>query len=261
MEKIKKNNESLDKKESSALKIKNLDRFVGGQLRRERKRRNMTLHETADAMGISYQQIQKYEHGISRVSAATLYRLTEIYKIDIGNFFKEIIFEASLFRQKGMNIPEGGVAAIGINLILAEANPVDELITRNALKEIENLNLLCLHDGMQILDVLKYKTLCTDFPKPHLILLDINTPKRDGISVLKELKQDDKTRDIPVVIITNNANPELTNKAYKHGAVGYILKSPIFSTFKENILNCVQYLTKTVIVPARKNKSNQEQIN
>ena len=235
--------------EVSPGKVGPIDRFIGFQLRKHRQKRNMTLHDVSDALGISYQQVQKYEQAISRVSASTLYKLTKLYEIDIGNFFEEVDSEASLYRKRQNKLAGAFRKNAGISVLIVEPDPEDEQIVRNILNEIPNLNILCVHDGIQALNVLKYKTLCSDFPKPNLVFLDIYIPKRDGISVLKELKREESTRDIPIVIITNNISAELQAKAYKFGAQGYIIKSPEMDSFKNKILYCVKYWTEIVVAP------------
>lgn len=67
--------------------------------------------------------------------------------------------------------------------------------------------------------------LATENPPPDLILLDIMLPKLDGIEVLRRIKSDDKLKNIPVVMLTNNVNPEMTEKAMTLGASGYLMKS------------------------------------
>ncbi|MDR0942458.1 MAG: hypothetical protein LBM19_02495, partial [Holosporales bacterium] len=64
---------------------------------------------------------------------------------------------------------------------MIEDNPGDEAVARKALSGFKNLNILCVHDASQTMDVLRYKTLCGDFPKPDLIFLDIYLPKGDGL--------------------------------------------------------------------------------
>ena len=226
-------------------KPSSLDRSIGIQLRKERQRRSMTLLDVSNCLGVSYQQVQKYEQAKSRIAASTLYRLTEFYEMDIGNFFDKVAVEAATFNKRRTPIKKD----FGINILIVEANPADEVITRNALRDIEDLNILCVRDGEQVLQVLKYKSLCPDFPRPNIVFLDVYIPKRNGMEVLKELKREEDTKDIPVIIMTNNVSSELTARAYKLGAAGYILKSTNYTSFKENIINCVRYWTKTVINP------------
>jgi CheY-like chemotaxis protein len=149
-----------------------------------------------------------------------------------------------------VSIFENSIVKKVINLLLVEDNPGDETITRKALNSFGNLNILCVHDGDQILEVLRYKTLCPDFPRPDLIFLDIYIPRRDGITVLKEIKRDREIQDIPVIILTNNTRTDLMAEAYKSGAAGYICKSFDFTTFRDNLTDCIKYWSSAVVLPS-----------
>lgn len=222
-----------------------IDKFIGMQLRKERKKRKMSLTDVSEGVGISYQQLQKYEQAKSRVTVSMLYKLVELYGIEIGNFFLDVGTEFS--SHSGQREVNCGTEMKGINVLVVEPDPADEILTRKAMECIENLNVLFVHDGMQALEVLKYKTLCPNFPIPNVVLMDLFIPKRDGISVLKELKRDDCTKGIPVVMLTNVIDSELVTRAYKFGASGYILKTQNQDAFKESIADCIKYWTKTVI--------------
>jgi CheY-like chemotaxis protein/plasmid maintenance system antidote protein VapI len=227
-----------------------IEKVIGKNLREKRLKRGFTLTEVASELGFSYQQIQKYEQAVSKISAGVLYRLSVLYGVGIEKFFDGL---------NGLNISASG-ATVSIfensgenriiNLLLVEDNPGDETITRKALNSFGNLNILCVHDGGQTMEVLRYKTLCPDFPRPDLIFLDIYIPRRDGIAVLKEIKRDREIQDIPVIILTNNTRPDLMAEAYKNGASGYICKSFDFITFRENLTDCIKYWSSAVVLPS-----------
>jgi CheY-like chemotaxis protein/DNA-binding XRE family transcriptional regulator len=224
------------------------DKFIGKQLREKRIRRGMTLTDAAKKLGVSYQQVQKYEQAISKVSASSLYKLSILYGVSIEKFFEGLVdFDKSSYPKFGYLSNE--LSSRDINLFIVEDNPGDEAVIRQTLNDFNNLNILCVHDGFQAMEVLRYKTLCADFPRPDLIFLDIYLPKRDGLSILKEIKRDNDMQDIPIIIITNNISPELMQTAYRNGASGYICKSFDFLSFKDNIVSCVKYWTKTVVLP------------
>lgn len=225
-------------------KVKPLDRFVGKQLRKERRKRRMTLVDASKVLGVSYQQLQKYEQARSRVAVSTLCQLSELYEFRIESFFEEIQKEADLYNKNGTfnKDPRASV-------LVVESNPADEIVTREALRCAGDLNILCVHDGCQALDVLKYRTLCPEFSKPNVVFLDIYIPKKDGIEVLRELKRDESTKDIPIVVVTDNISSELASKMYKLGAAGYIVKTADRNSFNEHVQNCIRYWTKTVITP------------
>jgi CheY-like chemotaxis protein len=83
-----------------------------------------------------------------------------------------------------------------------------------------------------------------------LILLDLNLPgKKDGRSVLMELKQDERFRSIPVVIMTTSSNPRDVSYCYKHGASGYLVKPVDLDRFTESIQAMVKYWFETNLLP------------
>ena len=233
----------------SASRLKPVDKFIGMQLRRERKKRRMSLADASEFLGVSYQQLQKYEQARSRVAVSTLCKLSELYEFGMSRFFEEVEREVNLFEKKR----EGGNGVVEdarTSVLVVESNPADEILIQDALRcACDFLNVLCVHDGCQVLDVLKYKTLCPDFPKPAVVFLDMYIPKMDGVAVLKELKRDESTKGIPVVVLSDNVSSDLATKMYKLGAAGYIAKTTDRSSFNEIVSNCIKYWTKTVVVP------------
>ncbi|MDR1289328.1 MAG: response regulator [Holosporales bacterium] len=227
-----------------------IEKIIGRHLREKRLKRGFTLAEVASKIGLSYQQIQKYEQAISKISAGALYRLSVLYGVGVEKFFDGLDGMSLSPSGTTVSIFENSVGKKIINLLLVEDNPGDETITRRALNSFGNLNILCVHDGDQILEVLRYKTLCPDFPRPDLIFLDIYIPRRDGIAVLKEIKRDREIQDIPVIILTNNTRTDLMAEAYKNGASGYICKSFDFATFRDNLTDCIKYWSSAVILPS-----------
>ena len=228
-------------------RLKPIDKFIGMQLRKERKKRKMSLTDVSENLGISYQQLQKYEQAKSRVAVSTLYTLAELYGLEMSNFFLAVGNELSAYDGRSRVVC--GTEMRAINILVAEPDPADEALIRYAMEDIDSLNVLFVHDGVQSLEVLKYKTLCPNFPKPNVVFIDPFIAKRDGLSVLKELKRDDRTKEIPVVMLTNVIDSGLVERAYKFGVSGYILKTHNQAVFKESITNCINYWTKTVVAP------------
>ena len=98
-----------------------------------------------------------------------------------------------------------------ITILMADDDPDDRLLTADALKEARLINdIRFVENGEELLEYLrrqgKYAT--ADAPKPGLILLDLNMPRKDGRTVLKELKLDPDLRSIPVVILTTSKDDE-----------------------------------------------------
>ena len=221
------------------------DNYIGKQLKDRRLRCNMTLMEAAKKTGMSYQQIQKYESASSRISAYLLFRLAVAYNSPVESFFRELTIYNNEVKMKTNNTRENN----NFNVLIVEDNPGDEAITRRALQGIDYINILCVHDSDQLMSLLKYKTMCTDFPKPDLIFLDIYLPNRNGISILKDIKKDALLGNIPIIMLTSNVDSSLMEQSYKYGSSGYICKSFDFVQFKKNITSCINYWSKTVVSP------------
>lgn len=228
--------------------INYIDEYIGRQLRAKRQKRGFTLSEVAAKIGLSYQQIQKYEQAQSKVSAAVLYKFSQLYSISIDSFFSSLPRDSSE-KQTCQNILPIEKKS-KINILIIEDNPEDEAITRKALSTFNNMNILCVHDRIQAMEVLRYKTLYESFPRPDLIFLDIYIHKKDSLTILRDIKRDRTIQDIPVVMLTSKISSDLKDKAYQNGASGYICKSFDFNVFQENISDCMKYWTKTVILPS-----------
>ena len=112
-----------------------------------------------------------------------------------------------------------------VELLLVEDNLGDVRLTIEALKESKLLNNLnVVEDGIAAMDFLKKKGKYRGKPRPDLILLDLNLPKKDGRDVLAEIKKDDNFKRIPVVILTTSQADEDIMKTYNLGANCYVTK-------------------------------------
>ncbi len=112
-----------------------------------------------------------------------------------------------------------------IEILLVEDNPADARLTVEALKESKVLNnLSVVEDGVETMAFLRREGEHADAPRPDLILLDLNLPKKNGREVLAEIKGDENLRRIPVVILTTSQAEEDILKAYDLNANCYITK-------------------------------------
>lgn len=117
------------------------------------------------------------------------------------------------------------VVKADIEILLVEDNPADVRLTREALKEAKVRNQLhVVEDGVAAMEFLMRKGKYADAPRPDLILLDLNLPKKDGREVLEEIKQDDNLKRIPVVVLTTSQAEEDIVKTYNLHANCYVTK-------------------------------------
>jgi two-component system, chemotaxis family, response regulator Rcp1 len=112
-----------------------------------------------------------------------------------------------------------------IDILLVEDNPGDVRLTIEALKEGKVLNTLSVAmDGVEALAFLHREDKYADAPRPDLILLDLNLPKKDGREVLAEIKSDDSLKCIPVVVLTTSQAEQDIFKSYNLHANCFVTK-------------------------------------
>ena len=126
-----------------------------------------------------------------------------------------------------------------VDILLVEDNPRDAELTIRALRKCNLANrLITVEDGAEALDFIfcrgKYATRDSGHP-PKVILLDLKLPKVSGLDVLRALKQDDRTRAIPVVVVTSSREDPDIKTAYGLGANSYVVKPVDFDAFAEAV--------------------------
>jgi CheY-like chemotaxis protein len=120
----------------------------------------------------------------------------------------------------------------GLTILLADDDVEDRTMTISALRERRIANdIRCAGDGEEVCDYLFHRgayTNADDAPKPGLILLDLNMPKKDGREVLAEIKADACLRSIPVVVLTTSKAEEDITRTYDLGVNSFITKPVSF---------------------------------
>ncbi len=119
-----------------------------------------------------------------------------------------------------------------VDILLVEDNPGDARLTQEALKDSKIRNTLSIvEDGVEAIAFLHRQGKYADAPRPDLILLDLNLPRKSGREVLSEIKQDDDLKSIPVVVLTISKAEEDICRAYNSHANCYITKPLDFNQF------------------------------
>jgi two-component system response regulator len=115
-----------------------------------------------------------------------------------------------------------------VEILLVEDNPNDAELTLRALKQrnLANQVVVC-HDGAEAMEFFS-KNPGVD---PKVVLLDLKLPKIDGLEVLRRLKGDDRTKSIPIVVLTSSREEPDIERAYELGANSYIVKPVDFDAF------------------------------
>ena len=134
-----------------------------------------------------------------------------------------------------------------IEILLVEDNPGDIRLTMEALKESKVKNQLHVaRDGEEAMDFLHRRRTYTQAPRPDVILLDLNLPRKDGREVLKEVKEDPELCRIPVAVVTISEAEEDVLKSYNLHANCYI-KKPIGIDQFVKVVRCIEDFWFTIV--------------
>lgn len=139
-----------------------------------------------------------------------------------------------------------------IDILLVEDDPGDVLMTREAFAHHKIRNPLHVaEDGVEALRFLKREGPFGAAPRPGLILLDLNLPRKDGRELLGEIKQDPGLRTIPVVVLTTSEAEEDILRSYELHANAYVTKPVDFEKFVEVVRKIDDFWVTVVKLPHR----------
>src|ERR1700692_454716 len=143
-----------------------------------------------------------------------------------------------------------GTNAVPIEVLLVEDSPGDIRLTREAFKDAKvHIHLHVAQDGAEAMAFLKREGKHAKVPRPDLILLDLNLPKKDGREVLAEIKESEALKSIPVVILTTSASEADILRSYRLHANCYITKPVGLEGFLEVIKSIDSFWLSVVKLP------------
>jgi len=137
-----------------------------------------------------------------------------------------------------------------IHILMIEDNAGDVLLTKEAFRNGKVANTLSVvRDGVEAMDFLRRKGEFASAPRPDLILLDLNLPRRDGRQVLADIKSDPQLRLIPVVVLTSSKAEQDVLKVYELHANCYIVKPVDFNNLMEVVKSIENFWLTVVKLP------------
>ena len=137
-----------------------------------------------------------------------------------------------------------------ITILLAEDDPDDRMLVADAVAEGRLVNeLRSVEDGEELMDYLHQRGKHAGAPRPGLILLDLNMPKKDGREALREIKADPSLRQIPVVVLTTSKAEEDVFRSYDLGANSFVTKPVTFQSLVELMKTLGRYWLEIVELP------------
>jgi CheY-like chemotaxis protein len=138
-------------------------------------------------------------------------------------------------------------------ILMADDDEDDRLMAKEAFAEVKLLNdFHTVEDGEELIDYLKRRGVYSDpkfSPRPGIILLDLNMPKKDGREALKEIKADPSLRHIPVVVLTTSKAEEDILRSYDLGVNSFIIKPVTFDQLIDTMKTLTKYWFEIVELP------------
>ncbi len=137
-----------------------------------------------------------------------------------------------------------------IVILLVDDDDDDVRLTRKAFENDRVLiRLHRVEDGIQAMQFLRREGDFADAPRPDLILLDLNMPRKSGREVLKEIKEDPQLHSIPVVVLTTSDDEKDVARSYEHQANSYVTKPVDLDQFREVLKTLKDYWFSVVRLP------------
>ncbi len=140
-------------------------------------------------------------------------------------------------------------------ILMADDDADDRLLAQDALTECKLANdLHFVENGEELLDFLHHRgkfSAAPEFPRPGLILLDLNMPRKDGREALREIKADPELRQIPVVVLTTSRADTDIGRIYELGANSFIAKPVTFDSLVNVMRTLGKYWFEIVELPAK----------
>jgi two-component system response regulator len=136
-----------------------------------------------------------------------------------------------------------------MSILIAEDDADDRFLLKKAFEEHSTgENIHFVENGIEVMDHLK-KIKLNNQSYPSLILLDLNMPRKDGREVLKEIKENETYKKIPVIVFTTSGNEMVIDKCYELGANTYIIKPLSFEKLLEVVQRIKSYWMQTASYP------------
>jgi CheY-like chemotaxis protein/DNA-binding XRE family transcriptional regulator len=199
---------------------------VGASIKQLRNRLGISQEELAERADLHRTYIAGIERGRRNITLKSMEKLANALQVSL-----EVLL--------GCREESGGAVGAGsaglVDVLLVEDSPDDEALTLQAFAEVHFANRVSVvRTGAEALEYLfctgKYLTRGSEL-QPHVVLLDLNLPKIGGLEVLRRLKAERKTRDIPVIVLTASSKSADVRESRRLGAATYIVKPVDFGNF------------------------------
>lgn len=234
---------------NTAEKIKPVNSYIGQRIKERRKLLKINQSLLAELLGISYQQIQKYENGSNQISVSRLLEFSRILNVSPEFFYDGVKLTDTIGKQIESDIIKSARTE-PLRLLLIEDHPGDVILFKTALSDIGGeVDFHVIHDSEQVMDYLQNYDTKYGKHLPDLIVLDLSMPQLSGLQLLRLIKNNSQTGSIPVLILTNSISKKDMQEAYNLGAAGFVRKCIEIDGYKDSIDTLIRYWSKVVALP------------
>lgn len=227
-----------------------LDKYVGCKIKERRKSLGLTQAELAEILGLSHQQVQRYESGENTISMARAIELARRLNVKLNYFYDGAPLTDKIGKkiENGLYTKESNRA---VRLLLVEDSSSDEILFRKAVsKSNVSTDIHVIQNPENVMDFLTKHRTEFDNEKPDIIVLDINMPRLSGIGLLKKIKSNVQLKNLPVIMLTNSVRSKDLLDSYANQANGFIQKNSDLQAFYEEIDLVLQYWSRAVVLPS-----------
>ena len=239
----------IEKISNDSEKSKAVYAYVGQKIKERRRLLKMNQTQLAQLMGFSYQQMQKYENGISEISVSKLLRFAKIFNVPPSYLYEGAPLDDGIGKGIDSNIIQK-TRTEPLRVLLVEDNPGDVILFKKAMSACsEQVDVNIIHDAEMVSDFLQNNSTKYGKPIPDLIILGLSLPKISGMELLKSIKRNSQTQEIPIIILTNSINKKEMQEAYRSGAAGFVQKSVDLKEYTDAIEISMKYWARVVALP------------
>jgi CheY-like chemotaxis protein/DNA-binding transcriptional regulator YiaG len=223
--------------------------YIGQRIRERRRLLKLNQTQLARQMGFSYQQLQKYESGSNQISIDKLLLFGKILNVPPTWFYEGIRIDEAIGKSIDSDIiPKTRTRPL--NILLVDNNPGDVILFQKALAHAPRPTCLhVLHQAEAAQDFLQNHAVKYGKPRPDLIVIDLALPRANGLQLLKTVKSNPQTADIPVVVLTHSSSRKDMMESYRRGAASFIQKAVTAEAYETDVAHLVEYWSGTVALP------------
>lgn len=224
---------------------------IGARIRERRKKLGLGLMELGKKVGLSHQQLHKYERGTVSLSIERLYKISLALEIGLNYFYMD--YDRAI-RKNLSSLEEAPPISLKnttpLVILIVTSDPCDEVYLRKVLKDFPTrLDIYALHNGSQALTLLKNKSSLRPYLRPDIILLESEISHINSLSLLRSLKKDEDLKIIPVIILSEGLVKHQSTEYYKNYASGFLYRSFDPDEFKEDLYTIIKYWTSVYLPP------------